>query len=105
MAVHFTGILFRNHNSIPVELTVEAPIGTQVNGPQTVAANSSATINPRVQNCSSTLLTIEDGAHGTAGQTFALAQPGAGRPSYLESVDVDYTIGSFWGALRGRTDN
>jgi hypothetical protein len=105
MSVRFAKVVFRNRNSIDVNLTVEAPSGKVISGPQTVTANSSTTINPGIDDCLSVLLSVDDSAHGTTRQTFVLATPkaGEGRYSYLESVDVEYTIGDFKGSLQGRT--
>jgi hypothetical protein len=104
MSVHFAKVVFRNKNNIDVKLTVEAPIGKVVSGPQTVAANSTATINPGVNDCLSVLLSVDDSAHGTTKQTFAMATPktGEGRSSFLESVEVEYTIGDFKGSVQAR---
>jgi hypothetical protein len=104
MSVRFAKVVVRNRNNIDVKLTVEAPVGKVVSGPQTLAANSTATITPGVDDCLSVLLSVEDSAHGTTKQTFAMATPksGEGRYSYLESVEVEYTIGDFKGSVQAR---
>ena len=103
MSIRFAKVMFRNRNSIDVNLTVEAPIGKVVSS-ETVSANSSATIIPGVDDCPSVLLSVDDSAHGTTKQTFAIAppKPCEGRHSYLEAVEVDYTIGDFKGTVLAR---
>ena len=91
MSVQFTQILFRNTASVDVTLTVEAPIGNRVAGPQTVALNSTATINPAVNDCSSILLRVTSAADPTEEkQAFELKPPLA-----FQTADVHYFIGSF----------
>ena len=104
MSVPFTEVAFHNTNNIDVTLTVEAPSGTVASGPQTVRANSSVAVRPGVNNCPSSVITASDTTHGEFKQSFGLAAPSSGRPSYLESIDVSYGIASFSGSLRARTE-
>src|SRR5688572_20246885 len=99
MAVQFREVLFRNDNNIDVTLTVEAPIGTTVSGPQTVPAQTNVTVTPNVRNCSSVRFIAADPTHGEVRQTFAVAPPTVGRPAFLDRVRTVYTIGNFEGAL------
>jgi hypothetical protein len=84
MSVLFSKVEFRNTNNIDVTLTIEAPIGTRISGPQKVGANSTAAINPGVNNCLSVLLAVDDNAHSTTKQTFEMAR--RGRTSRLPSL-------------------
>lgn len=104
MSISFADVTFHNTNNIDVTVTVEAPVGTVVSGPQTVPANSSVTIRPGVVNCTSALIIASDTTHGEFKQSFGMAAPSSGRPSYLESVDVRYGIASFNGSLKARTE-
>jgi hypothetical protein len=91
MSVPFTKIVFHNTASVDVTLTVEAPVGHRVAGPQTVALNSTATINPAASNCASVLLqVVSDADPNEEKQTFSVNPPLA-----LQTVDVQYFIGSF----------
>jgi hypothetical protein len=105
MSVRFSEIRFLNTNSIDVTVRVEAPIGSPVGRPHTVRGDSTATVPVGVDDCRSVLLAVDDGAHGTTTQTFALAPPesGQGRAAYLEAADVVYSIGDVKGVVRGRT--
>jgi len=103
ISVNSAEIVFNNRNGIPVTLTVEAPIGTPTGIVQTVPAMSTAHLPLGMNNLQSVLLTVEDSAHGMSRQSFAMAPPTVGRPCYLESVTVDYVIGSFTGTLNART--
>lgn len=101
MSVRFSRIEFKNKNSIGVTFTVEAPVGTPIGAPVKVAANSTETFLPNINNCPSVLLLADDGTH-RAMQTFAMTPPksGEGRPAYLESVTVEYSIGDFKGKVQ-----
>jgi hypothetical protein len=91
MSVQFTKVVFHNTASVDVKLTVEAPAGHGVAGPQTVTANSSATINPAVSDCASVLLrVVSDADPDEETQTFSVNPPLS-----LQTVDVNYFIGSF----------
>jgi len=105
MSVRFSAIEFRNRNNVEITVAVEAPIGTALGRPRRVDPNSAVTITVGVENCPSVLISAEDPAHGTAKQTFAMGKPkaGEGRVSYLESVNVEYTIGDFQGGVRAHT--
>jgi hypothetical protein len=91
MSVQFTKMLFHNTASVDVTLTVEAPVGHKVAGPQKVPLNSTATINPAVSDCASVLLrVISDADPNEETQTLAVTPPLS-----LQTVDVNYFIGSF----------
>ncbi len=91
MSVQFTKVVFHNTASVDVTLTVEAPAGHRVAGPQTVTQNSSATINPAVTDCPSVLLrVVSDADPAEETQSFSVNPPLS-----LQTVDVNYFIGSF----------
>jgi hypothetical protein len=104
MSVPFADVVFHNTNNIEVTLTIEVPAGIVVSGPQTVQANASVTVRPGVNNCASAVIIASDTTHGEFKQSFGLAAPSSGRPSYLESIDVRYGIASFSGSIRARTE-
>jgi hypothetical protein len=104
MSVQFADLVFRNNNNIAVTLTVQAPIGTVIIGPQTVPENSHVTLHPGIDNCVSVLLIANDTTHGEFKQSFGMASPSSGRSSFLESVDVRYVIASFSGSVKARTE-
>jgi hypothetical protein len=91
MSVQFTKVVFHNTASVDVTLTVEAPAGHRVAGPQTVTANSSATINPAVSDCASVLLRVISDADPDE-ETQALS---VNLPLSLQTIEVNYFIGSF----------
>ena len=104
MSIPFVDVVFHNTNNIDVTLTVEAPTGTVVSGPQTVGPKSTVTVRPGVDNCASALIIASDATHGEFKQSFGMAAPSSGRPSYLESIDVRYGIASFSGSVKARTE-
>lgn len=105
MAVRFREVLFRNRNSIPVFLSVDAPVGTVVWGPTTVAAASNVTIDPGVSDCQSVQLSVTDSAHhDPVRQTFAVERPAAGIPAHLDALTASYVIGTVEGRFTARTD-
>ena len=104
MSIPFVEVVFYNTNGIDVNLTIEAPAGTVVSGPQTVRGNSTVTVRPGVDNCPSTVIIASDATHGEYKQSFGLATPSSGRRGYLESVNVRYGIGSFSGSIKARTE-
>ena len=104
MSIPFVDVVFHNTNNIDVTLIVEAPTGTVVSGPQSVRANATVTVRPGVDNCASALIIASDTTHGEFKQSFGLAAPSSGRPSYLESIDVRYGIASFSGSMKARTE-
>ena len=67
MPVPLREVVFRNTNNIEVTLTVEAPIGSVVGAPQTVAPMSNVTVRPGVTDCLSVRLTASDPTHGLSG--------------------------------------
>jgi hypothetical protein len=103
MSIRFGRIAFQNRNSIEVTLTVEAPVGTRVIS-RKVAANSRAVVTVGKDDCRSVLLHVEDSAHHEATQTVSMETPKSsqGRPAYLESLKVEYTIGDFKGTVQSR---
>src|SRR5262245_49831303 len=101
--VRFSKILFRNGSSNTVTLTVEAPIGKVVSGPDDVAVDSTATIRPGVDNCLSMLLLVVDKIHGIREQSFAMGKVEHGWHSYLESVEAKYELVDFEGTVHART--
>jgi hypothetical protein len=106
MSIAFTKVVIHNKTGTDLKLTVEAPIGKVVSGPQTVKGNSTATINPGVKDCLSVLLSADDPTHGNFKQTFAMAPPKAkeGWHAYLESVEVDYIVSFKDGRVQARTE-
>ena len=99
MSVPFTKILFSNTASVDVTLTVEAPVGNRVAGPQKVALNSTAPINPAVHDCASVVLrVVSDADPNEESQTFEVAAPLS-----LQTVEVKYFIGSFRGTITAGT--
>src|SRR5437868_14212989 len=104
MTIAFVGVVFHSINNIDVTLTVEAPTGTVVSGAQTVGPKSTVTVRPGVDNCASALIIASDATHGEFKQSFGMAAPSSGRPSYLESIDVRYGIASFSGSVKARTE-
>ena len=104
MSVKFNEVVFRNNTGLEVTLTIEAPSGTVVTRPQNVGANSTATVPLNIDNCASARIIASDSTHGEYKQFFGMAAPLSGRPSYLESIDVRYSVGSFNGNLKARTE-
>ena len=99
--VRFRNITFQNRNSIAVTFKIEAPVGKEVSK-VTVKGDSTGTANPNVDDCKSVRLISDDGTHqGT--QIFALSNDGEGRPIYLETVSVIYTVGDFRATVQSRT--
>jgi hypothetical protein len=95
MSVPFIGVVFHNPTNIEVTLTVEAPTGTAVSGSQLVRANSTVIIRLGVDNRTLAMIIASDATHSEFKQSFGIAAPSSGLPSYLESVDVRYAIASF----------
>jgi hypothetical protein len=92
--------------SIDALLTIEAPIGYWVYGPQTVPANNSVTVPILRDNCASVLLKV-GGAHRIEyTQAFVLPppEPGFGRPIYLAFVAVEYDDGKFAASVTANTE-
>jgi hypothetical protein len=106
MSIRFGEVVFHNKNNIDVGVRIEAPIGTGVVSGTPVAKNGTARIPVGRDNCASVAIVANDGSHDEYRQTFAVNTPGSGlgRPAYLESVEVDYVIGSFSGGFTARTD-
>jgi hypothetical protein len=98
MGITFSDVTFRNLNGIAVELTIEAPIGTVAIGPTTVGPSSAVTLHPRVTDCLSASLTVDERTHGTERQNFILEPTGSPQQIFLESITVDYRIGGFQGS-------
>jgi hypothetical protein len=105
MSVRFTEVEFTNKNSIEVDVMVEAPIGTPVGGgAYKVPGNKTLPLVLGVYDVQSILLDVKDEGHPEGyKQSFAVAAPTKGRPCYLESAAVEYTIGSFTGTVKART--
>ena len=104
MPVPLREVVFRNTNNIEVTLTVEAPIGSVVGAPQTVAPMSNVTVRPGVTDCLSVRLTASDPTPGPTSQTFAVAPPIDGRRAFLDTVQAVYAIADFKGKVTARTD-
>ncbi len=99
MSVSFDRVTFLNMTSEEIALTVEAPIATRVFGPTNVGPNMTQIVPINRSDCPSTAITVNDSAHGSYTQTFAITQAIAGRQSYLQSVDAQYDVGEFWGTF------
>ena len=99
--VTFLNVIFQNDSGIGLPLTIEAPVGTKVHGPEVVPANSKVTINIKRDNCLSTRLIVTDTNHG-AMQDFVLT-PGKGRRIYWETVEAQFTVGSITGVGKARS--
>ena len=95
MSVQFTKLTFHNTAGVDVKLTVEAPAGNHVAGPQTVAPNSVATINPAVNDCASVLLRVVSAADPDEERQIFAVMP----PLSLQTVDVEYFIAIFQASI------
>jgi hypothetical protein len=106
MAVTFATVTFQNNNNIEILLTIEAPIGKSLVVRHPVGPNQTASIRVGRDNCDSVALVADDGSHSSVTQTFKVAAPDARMvlPSFLEQVDVQYSIGTFRGGFKARTE-
>jgi hypothetical protein len=101
MSVSFETVKFKNTSGLAISLTIEAPIGTLVYGPNPVGPNGSITADIMRDDCPSVLITAGDSDH-VAEQSFALT-PHVGRDSFLISADVQYSPGDIIGSVMART--
>src|SRR6516162_6155970 len=99
MSVRFESVLFQNMTGITdLSLSIEAPKGTPVYGPNPLPANGSVTVPIFRDNCPSTVLIVDDPSHGTIKQSFAAVSE-LGLPSYLQSVEAQYYVGEIFGRM------
>jgi hypothetical protein len=96
MAVNFGTFRFNNTTGIPVAVVLEAPIGTQVLD-FVVPPNSDVTRNPNVTDAPSARVSAADGSHTTTQNVSASGTP---YPPYIETLDVDYSVGNIHGRMK-----
>ena len=97
MPTTFRELVFENRNSISVQLTLEAPVGTQIIETE-VRANSTVTLNPNVNDVSTAKMTVVAGGHEhTDVETFDLR----GSPFQIrfETMRAQAAIGSIKGSI------
>lgn len=99
MAVNFNKFAFKNLNSIPVKLVLEAPAGTQVRSVE-VAANGTYETNPNVNDTPSAKITVTAQDHHSSSETVSLT--GAPYHAYIEMLEAESSIGSVHGKLLAR---
>ena len=97
MSTIFRELIFENGNSIAVQLTLEAPIGSVVINTD-VRQNSTVTLNPNVTDVSAAKITVVAGGHEhTDTQTFELR--GSPLPMHIETLKAHTRIGSINGVV------
>ena len=97
MSTIFRELIFENGNSIGVQLTLEAPIGSVVINTE-VRQDSTVTLNPNVTDARSAKITVVAGGHEhTDEQTFELR--GSPSPMHIETLKAQTRIGSIKGAV------
>jgi len=102
MSVVFANVVFTNDTGIKIPVTIEAPIGTVAYGPVDVDGNQKVNMPINKQNCLSVRVVVTDRDHG-ASQDFLVANSGTGRPSYFETLEVQFDVGDITGSATIRT--
>jgi hypothetical protein len=105
MSVPFKQVQFRNLTAIAVQVTIEAPIGVHAAGPTSVGEGGTSTIPLSVVDCVSCRITAGFVPKEASSQTFVVAPPPSGAPSFLSHVDVTYLMPSFTGCMTACIDN
>jgi hypothetical protein len=104
MPVMFQSIRFDNtQTGLTMPVKIEAPIGNLV---KSAIADPGlvTTIDVFQKNCASVRIVADDQDHG-ATQDFVLAPPMSGRASYLQNVDVQFTVGELIGSFTAATES
>ncbi|MER9102637.1 hypothetical protein NKH95_01680 [Mesorhizobium sp. M0848] len=102
MPVQFSTIHFVNR-SPDLTLTIEAPIGSFLLT-EPIARDAARDFTVNLADCPSTRLHVTSTSHPDFDQTFAIAPPDSGRPSYLKTLRVLYHVGDFEGVFEGSTE-
>jgi hypothetical protein len=104
MSVPFKQVRFLNLNALPVNVTIEAPIGIHAAGPTSIGAAMTSTIPLSVVDCVSCRITASYTANEASSQTFIVAPPVNGAPAFLDHVNVSYVIPAFTGCMTACTE-
>lgn len=99
MATTFSEFVFKNNNGIRVFLTLECPVGAQIEQVE-VAAGESVTLRPNVDDAQAAKVTIAAPDHFEGYEdveTFELS--GVPYPMAIRTLTVEAFIGSVHGAL------
>ena len=84
MDVKFSSLTIENTNSTDIKVTVEAPVGTVVLGPENVPKNSTRQFDPAVKNVASARIIAGFDRDHAADETITLS--GDSQRLYIEEV-------------------
>jgi len=91
--VPFSVFAITNTQSIPMKVTLEAPVGKVIYGPVEVSADGSISIDPKVENVVSARVVVDYGKeHGPEGQTVTLG--GEKNKVYIKTLMASGSPGS-----------
>ena len=91
--VAFSVFAMTNTQSIPVKVTLEAPVGKVIYGPTEIPADGSISIDPKTTNVTSARVVADYGKdHGQADQTITLG--GQRNQVYLKTLMASGSIGN-----------
>lgn len=93
----FNEFVFLNQNSVDVELTLEAPVGTIIIGPVMILANGTYTNDPGVADVSEVKLTVVAARHEDYPDTEVFTLTGSPYDGYFQKLSAQTSIGSIHG--------